>query len=87
MQRGRPPKAVVEEYFEVEQILCRRIVRGCIEYLVKWKGFEEKEATWESAANLTSVLDMVLEFEQQQGHEQPPKDVKGHGSKRRSAWI
>ncbi len=30
---------------------------------MKWKDFEEAEATWEAANNLASVIDMVLEFE------------------------
>lgn len=67
---------VVEEYFEVERILCRRYSKGNTEYLVKWKGFEESEATWEAVSNLESILDMVLEFENQLAQEQLAKELK-----------
>jgi hypothetical protein len=63
MRKGKPSQKVVEQYFEVEKILAKRFIRGSAEYLVKWKDFEEAEATWEDANNLASVLDMVLEFE------------------------
>lgn len=39
----------------VESILGERRVgqgRGRVEYLVKWKGYEEHDATWEPASNL-----------------------------------
>lgn len=66
MPRGRPAKPSPEkEYFEVEKLLNKRFVKGAVEYLVKWKGFDEAESTWETAGNLASILDLVLEFENQ----------------------
>lgn len=33
----RPPE---EEYFEVEKLLSKRVLKGRAEYLVKWKGYD-----------------------------------------------
>ncbi len=32
-------------------------------YLVKWEGFEEKDATWEPLANLGNVKELIKDFE------------------------
>jgi hypothetical protein len=34
-------------------------------YLVKWEGFEEKDATWEPLANLGNVKELIKEFDRQ----------------------
>eukprot|EP00804_Cyclotella_cryptica_P020802 CCRYP_019247-RA/>CCRYP_019247-RA protein AED:0.13 eAED:0.13 QI:481/1/1/1/1/1/5/149/1185 len=39
-------------YWEVETVVGRRIHRGRVEYLIRWKGCSEEENTWEPAANL-----------------------------------
>lgn len=79
MPRGRTipkPPPPVEEFFEVEKILAKRVVKGLTEYLVKWKGFDDADATWEAAGNLASVLDIVLDFESQQPEEHPADHPK-----------
>ena len=52
--------------FEVEKILEKRLTKkGKIEYLVKWKNFEDpSETSWEPAANLRAVQDIVEKYEQ-----------------------
>ena len=54
-----------EDDIEVEKIIDRRITkRGKVEYLVKWKTFDDiVETTWEPASNLLSVKDMIDKFE------------------------
>ena len=54
-----------EEDYEVEKILEKRVVKkGKIEYLVKWKNFEEPaDYTWEPTNNLEAVRDLVDKFE------------------------
>lgn len=66
MRRGRPPQKAIQEakdYFEVEKILKKRLFKGNTEYLVKWKDFEQAQATWETPKNLTAVQDLIEEFE------------------------
>lgn len=46
-------------YWEVETVVGRRIHRGRVEYLIRWKGCPDEENTWEPAANL---CDTASEF-------------------------
>ncbi len=54
-----------ESVFMVEKILDKRKDGRKVLYLVKWDGFEEKDATWEPLSNLNNVKDMVKEFDRQ----------------------
>ena len=56
-----------EDDFEVEKILEKRLTKkGKIEYLVKWKNFEDpKETSWEPALNLKAVQDIIEEYEKE----------------------
>lgn len=49
--------------FEVEMILQKKIDRGIVEYLVKWKGWPIEEATWEPKAHLEHARELVQSFE------------------------
>jgi hypothetical protein len=42
--------------WEIEHILAQRKSRNKIQYLVKWKGFELHDATWETAQNLRGTI-------------------------------
>ncbi|XP_062853431.1 chromobox protein homolog 8b [Trichomycterus rosablanca] len=44
--------AVGERVFAAESIIKRRIRRGRMEYLVKWKGWSSKYSTWEPEENI-----------------------------------
>ncbi|XP_028992433.1 chromobox protein homolog 8b [Betta splendens] len=57
--------AVGERVFAAESIIKRRIRKGRIEYLVKWKGWSPKYSTWEPEEN---ILDSRLfaAFEQKE---------------------
>ena len=53
--------------FEVEKILEKREAKkGKVEYLVKWKTFDDTlETTWEPAAKLESVQNLIDQFEKE----------------------
>ena len=52
-----------EAEYEVEQILHRRSRKKTIEYLVKWKGYDLDESTWEPKQNLTGSQEFIQEYE------------------------
>uniref|UniRef100_A0A3B3ZHW0 Chromo domain-containing protein n=2 Tax=Periophthalmus magnuspinnatus TaxID=409849 RepID=A0A3B3ZHW0_9GOBI len=39
--------AIGEQVFAVESILKKRVRKGNVEYLLKWKGWPPKYSTWE----------------------------------------
>ena len=50
--------------YEVEGILkCRNHKRKRKEYLVKWRGYHEKEATWVAAKDMVHAREIVERFE------------------------
>lgn len=55
-----------EEDYEVESILKKRVVRNKIQYLVKWLGYPEWEATWQSEADLVNSPNILRQFNSQQ---------------------
>jgi len=73
-EEERPPPELVDEdgeqQWEVEAILkTRNVQRGrarhpSVEYLVRWRGYPEWEATWEPRAHLAKAQQAVAEFEQ-----------------------
>lgn len=58
--------------YEVEELLGKRVVSGKrrpdgrerVEYLVKWKNWDDSFNTWEREDNLLGAADLVREFEQ-----------------------
>lgn len=61
---GRPqgqPTAIIEgeEAWDVERIVGRRVFgrRKDVQYLVKWKGYDDGQSTWEFATNLAEDVD------------------------------
>ncbi|XP_061768998.1 uncharacterized protein LOC133560448 [Nerophis ophidion] len=57
--------AMGDRVFAAEAILKRRVRKGRLEYLVKWKGWAMKHSTWEPEEN---ILDdrLILGFEQKE---------------------
>jgi len=64
-----PTDAVMqdEEDYEVERILEKKTgKKGKVEYLVKWKNFDDPaDNTWEPAANLEVAQDLIEKFEKE----------------------
>ena len=51
--------------YEVERLLRKRVRAGGDEYLVKWAGYSEAEASWEPLSSLGNCIQMVREFDRQ----------------------
>ena len=47
---SKPKKGKV--LYSVEEIRGKKIVRGKVEYLIKWEGYPDEQCTWEPAINL-----------------------------------
>jgi hypothetical protein len=51
-----------EEEYEVEKILAHRGEGPQTEYLVKWKGYDHDENTWEPIEHLTNAQATLAEY-------------------------
>ena len=56
---------VTSDEYEVERILDSRLVDGLRQYLVKWKGYDDSENTWEPKTNLKNCWALLKCYHQQ----------------------
>jgi len=62
-KKGKKKKKAEAEY-EVESVISKRSTEeGKVEYLVKWKGYDASDNTWEPIENLESSQELIDEFE------------------------
>merc|ERR1712004_477853 len=62
--KGKKKKKAEAEY-EVESVVSKRETdEGKVEYLVKWKGYDASDNTWEPIENLESSQELIDEFEE-----------------------
>eukprot|EP00250_Pteridium_aquilinum_P022677 c25542_g1_i1 orf=206-1849(+) len=53
-----------EGFYEVETVRRKRIRKGQVQYLIKWRGWPESANTWEPFDNVKACADIIEEFEQ-----------------------
>ena len=63
------------KFYEVENIIDKRINKGKPEYLIKWKGYSINESTWEPLSHLKYIKDSIKEFEEKN------KNINKNGKK------
>ncbi|XP_038724440.1 chromo domain-containing protein LHP1-like isoform X1 [Tripterygium wilfordii] len=61
-EEERPKLA--DGFYEIEAIRRRRVRKGELQYLIKWRGWPETANTWEPLENLQSIPDVVEAFEE-----------------------
>ena len=71
-----PPEPVEvegEEEYEVEEIVDSRFHRRKLQYLVKWKGYDDSENSWQSVADVKNAPEAVANFHRK--HPSAPRQI------------
>ncbi|OVA15762.1 Chromo domain/shadow [Macleaya cordata] len=58
-----PPK-LDEGFYEIEDVRRKRVRKGQVQYLIKWRGWPETANTWEPLENLQSCSEVIDAFEE-----------------------
>ena len=64
-----------EKQYEVEKVVNKRVHKGKVEYLLKWKGYPSDENTWEPEDSL-ECPELLQEYERNRAREKKPAEVK-----------
>ncbi|KAH6767623.1 hypothetical protein C2S52_018606 [Perilla frutescens var. hirtella] len=60
---GERPK-LADGYYEIEAVRRKRVRKGQVQYLIKWRGWSEAANTWEPVENLVQCSDVIDLFEE-----------------------
>ncbi|KAJ8509972.1 hypothetical protein OPV22_000406 [Ensete ventricosum] len=63
VERGEVPR-LEEGFYEIEGIRKKRVRKGQIQYLIKWRGWPETANTWEPFENVQYCADVIEAFEE-----------------------
>jgi len=70
------------EEFEVEEIVQKKVLKGKTQYLIKWKGYDHGDNTWEPEENLDCPA-MIKEYERKAAEKNKPATEKATEEKKR----
>jgi hypothetical protein len=74
----------MSETYIIERIVNKRVLKnGKVQYLVKWKDYDDKDNTWEPKENLGDCLEYIEDFEETQGEKK--KEAKSNLGKKKGA--
>jgi hypothetical protein len=65
-----PPASSIPSVKPKQKARVRRVKKTVTQYLVKWKGYDVSEASWENESNLRGAEEAVNEYECQQGQDE-----------------
>lgn len=60
---AEPSTKLDDGFYEIEAIRRRRVRKGQLQYLIKWRGWPENANTWEPLENLQACSDVIDAFE------------------------
>ena len=66
---------VYEEDYEPEKIIYKKRIDGETKYLVKWKGYNNEDNTWEPARHLKKSQRLLRQFHQELRRKQAELDL------------
>ncbi|PON87468.1 histone H3-K9 methyltransferase [Trema orientale] len=69
-----------EGFYEIEAIRRKRVRKGQLQYLIKWRGWPETANTWEPLENLQSCSDVIEAFEESLQSGKTRKRKRKHGT-------
>lgn len=69
-----------EGFYEIEAIRRKRVRKGQLQYLIKWRGWPEAANTWEPLENLQSCSDVIDVFEESMRSGKHRKRKRKHGT-------
>ncbi|PIM97906.1 hypothetical protein CDL12_16829 [Handroanthus impetiginosus] len=55
---------LADGYYEIEAVRRKRVRKGQVQYLIKWRGWSEAANTWEPVENLLQCSDVIDAFEE-----------------------
>ena len=71
-----------EEEYEVEKVVDKRIHKGRVEYLLKWKGYSSDDNTWEAEDSL-DCAELLQDYEARRRLEKQAVEIKKEKKEKR----